>query len=72
MVAMGGGSDLPPRQGNEYKKKELVLCALPWPEEKAESGIQALKDTFDDVEVKYFHTVYNNGTMQAIDIPEGM
>lgn len=69
MVAMGGGSDLPIR---ESKGKELVLCALPWPRENAQKGIKELEDIFGDVEVEYFHTVFNNGKMEALDISEGM
>jgi hypothetical protein len=66
---MGGGPDLPSRDGS--KKKEVVLCALPWPEEQAASGIKALKEAFEDVEVAYYHSKYENGKSK-VDVPEGM
>lgn len=70
MVAMGGGPDIPVRD-SASKEKELVLCTLPWPEEQASAGIQALKEAFGNVEVKYYHTKYANGKMEPVDVPEG-
>jgi hypothetical protein len=69
MVAMGGGPDLPSRDGS--KKKELVLCALPWPEEQAANGIKALKEAFEDVDVAYYHSKYENGKPVLVDVPKG-
>ena len=69
MVAMGGGPELPSR--GTPKEKELVLCTLPWPEERAARGINALKEAFSDVEVKYYHSVYSNGKPEPLDVPEG-
>jgi hypothetical protein len=69
MVAMGGGPDLPSRGAS--KEKELVLCALPWPEEQAERGIKALKEAFEDVEVKYYHSKFENGKPALVDVPDG-
>jgi hypothetical protein len=69
MVAMGGGPDLPSRDGS--KKKEVVLCALPWPEEQAANGIKALKEAFEDVEVTYYHSKFENGKSKLVDVPEG-
>lgn len=71
MVAMGGGPDLPERNGAS-KEKELVLCALPWPEEQATHGIKALKEAFDDVKVEYYHSKFENGKAELVDVPEGM
>ncbi|KAF1944143.1 hypothetical protein EJ02DRAFT_432696 [Clathrospora elynae] len=68
MVAMGGGLDLPSREAENGK--ELVVCALPWPEEKVESGIKALKEAFRDVEVKYFHTKFANGKVEPVDVSD--
>ncbi|KAI8940264.1 hypothetical protein NX059_003966 [Plenodomus lindquistii] len=71
MVAMGGGADLPLRQSQEAdgsKGKELVLCALPWPEEGAQRGIQSLKDAFDDIEVEYYFTARSRDTVISEDI----
>ncbi|KAH9873662.1 hypothetical protein IAQ61_004287 [Plenodomus lingam] len=62
MVATGGGADLPSKERKEVngsKQKELVLCALPWPQEGAQRAIKALKDTFDDVDVEYFQRTDN-------------
>jgi hypothetical protein len=70
MVAMGGGPDLPSR-GGASKEKELVLCALPWPEEEAERGIKALKEAFEDVDVKYYHSKFENGKPKLVDVPDG-
>jgi hypothetical protein len=70
MVAMGGGPDLPSRDGSS-KKKELVLCALPWPEEQAAHGIKALKEAFEDVEVAYYHSKFENGKPELVDVPKG-
>jgi hypothetical protein len=67
MVAMGGGPDLPSRDGS--KKKDVVLCALPWPEEQAANGIKALKEAFEDVEVAY--SKFENGKSELVDVPEG-
>lgn len=68
MVAMGGGPENLPRDSG---KKELVLCALPWTEDEAKKGIDGLKEEFKDMEVKYYHTPFNNGKMETVDIPEG-
>lgn len=68
MVATGGGADLPSKERKEVngsKQKELVLCALPWPQEGAQRAIKALKDTFDDVDVEYFQRTDNT------EIPAG-
>ena len=70
MVAMGGGPDIPSRDGAS-KEKVLVLCTLPWPEEIAAHGIQALKEAFNDVELRYFHSKFENGKMEPLDVPEG-
>ncbi|KAF2855442.1 hypothetical protein T440DRAFT_463846 [Plenodomus tracheiphilus IPT5] len=72
---MGGGADLPLRErkeANGSNEKELVLCALPWPEEGARKGVQALKDAFEDVEVEYFQTIHKNGKAENIEIPEDL
>jgi|TARA_R110002003_G_scaffold234_5_gene16937 hypothetical protein len=69
MVAMGGGPEVPSKESG---KKELVLCTLPWPEEGAKKGLDGLKEEFKDVEVKYFHSVFNNGKSEPLDVPEGM
>jgi hypothetical protein len=69
MVIMGGGPDVPSKDSG---KKELVLCALPWPGERINKAVDSLKEEFKDVDVKCFYTVHENGNMLAIDIPEGM
>jgi hypothetical protein len=69
MVALGGGPDLPSK--DMTKGKELVLCTLPVPEEQAEREIKALKEAFNDVEVKYYHTKFDNGKPELVHIPEG-
>jgi hypothetical protein len=71
MVAMGGGPDIPARDGAS-KEKQLVLCTLPWPEEQAAHGIQALKETFGDIEVEYHYSRFENGKLGSVDVPEGM
>jgi hypothetical protein len=68
MVAMGGGPELPSR--NAAKEKELVLCALHWPQELCEGGLKALREAFDDVEVKYFQVNWDHGKSE-MDAPEG-
>jgi hypothetical protein len=68
MVAMGGGPDLPTRAGSS--KKELVFCALHWPEEQVANGIKALRKAFDDVEVVYCHSKVENGK-ESVDVSEG-
>jgi hypothetical protein len=60
MVDMGGGPDTP-------SNKELVLCALPWSEEDAKTGLEGLKEEFGDLEVKYYHTEHG----KQVDVPEG-
>jgi hypothetical protein len=62
---MGGGPDAPSKESSD--KKELVLCALPWPEDMVKKAIGALKEEFKDVEVKYFVT----GKEESTNIPEG-
>lgn len=69
MVAMGGGAELPSRDGS--REKELVLCTLPWPEEKAQKGIEALKKAFPDVRVKYYFTKFEDGKAAPVDVSEG-
>ncbi|CAE7202456.1 hypothetical protein CFE70_008444 [Pyrenophora teres f. teres 0-1] len=68
MVAMGGGPELP-SQGTP-KEKELVLCTLPGPEEEAAGGIKALKEAFDDVEVKYYQSKHSNGKAEPLVVPD--
>jgi hypothetical protein len=70
MVIMGGGPDTPSRDSSG--EKELLLCTLPWPEEDTKKSVDALKAEFKDIEVKYFHTKFENGKAAPIDIPEGM
>jgi phosphoglycerate dehydrogenase-like enzyme len=48
----------------------LIVCTLPWPEEMAARGIQALKEAFDDVEVKYFPSTFENGIAAPMEVPE--
>jgi len=68
MVAMGGGPELPSR--GTSKEKELVLCTLPWPEERAARGMKALQEAFGDVDVKYYHSVHSNGKSESLVVPE--
>lgn len=70
MVIMGGGPGLPLRDSS--REKELVLCALPWPDEDAKKSIELLKEEFKDVEVEYFYTKAENAKIGAIEIPEGV
>ncbi|OAL07444.1 hypothetical protein IQ06DRAFT_289164 [Phaeosphaeriaceae sp. SRC1lsM3a] len=65
---MGGGPDAPSKPSSS--EKQLVLCTLPWPRERAEKGIAGLKEEFEDVEVEYYHTKFENGKVEPIDIPE--
>lgn len=67
---MGGGEDIPSRTAS--KEKELVICALPWPQEKAQKGIDEFKKTFEDIDVHYVYTKFENGKMHAVDVPEGV
>ncbi|CAO2656731.1 Nn.00g055340.m01.CDS01 [Neocucurbitaria sp. VM-36] len=67
---MGGGEDFPSHDAS--KEKEIVLCTLPWPEERAKKGIEELKKVFKDVEVHYYHSKSENGKAQAIDAPEDL
>jgi hypothetical protein len=66
---MGGGPEAPSKESSD--KKELVLCALPWPEAMAKKAIDALKEEFKDVEVKYFETKHDSGKEEPTNIPEG-
>lgn len=68
-MIMGGGPDAPSKPSSS--EKQLVLCTLPWPRERAEKGIAGLKEEFEDVEVEYYHTKFENGKVEPIDIPEG-
>lgn len=68
MVIMGGGPEVPSRESG---KKELVLCALPWEEDRAKKGIEGLKDEFKDVEVEYYYTHFENGKVSPLDVPAG-
>ncbi len=68
MVAMGGGPDIPSRSAT--KEKELVLCALSWPQEQCERGMQAVREAFEDVEVKYYYVKWDHGKSET-DAPEG-
>ena len=68
-MIMGGGPDAPSRQPSS--EKQLVLCTLPWPQERAEKGIAGLKEEFKDVEVKYYYTQWDHGKLVPIEIPEG-
>jgi hypothetical protein len=65
---MGGGPDTPSKESSD--KMELVLCALPWPESRTKKAIDALKEEFNDVEVKYFETKHDNGKQEPTNIPE--
>jgi hypothetical protein len=58
---MGGGPDNP--SNNSSGEKELVLCALPWPEAGAKKGIEGLKEEFNSTSSK--------GQGNALDVPEG-
>lgn len=63
---MGGGPDAPSKSTSS--EKQLVLCTLPWPREKAETGIAGLKEEFGDVEVEYYYT---KPRAEPTEIPEG-
>jgi hypothetical protein len=66
-MIMGGGPDAPSKPSSS--EKQLVLCTLPWPQEKAEKGIAGLKEEFNDVEVEYYYTKPGK---ELVEIPEGM
>lgn len=70
MVAMGGGADLPTRTGS--KEKAVILCTLTWPEEVVEKAIEAVKKEFEDVDVHYFVSSFNNGKITPPEVPDGM
>jgi hypothetical protein len=70
MVDMGGGPTAP--VSNEAKEKVLVTAVLPWPEKVCEKSIHDLKDEFDNVEVQFFYSHFENGKMTGVDVPEGM
>jgi hypothetical protein len=69
MVSMGGGPTVP---ASKEKGKVLVTAVLPWPEKVCEKSIRDLKDEFGDVEVQFFHSRYENGKMEGVDVPKGM
>lgn len=48
-------------------KKELVLCALPFPLEAAKKPIALLKEEFNDVDIEYYYTPQQKPTT----VPEG-
>jgi phosphoglycerate dehydrogenase-like enzyme len=68
MVDMGGGPTAP--VSNEAKEKVLVTAVLPWPEKVCEKSIHELKDEFDDVEVQFFYSHFENGKVTGVDVPE--
>ncbi len=70
MVAMGGGKDLPTRDAK--KEKELVLCTLVFPSEAVKHSIEQLEKEFDNIEVKYYITKFDNGKISNPVVPEGM
>jgi hypothetical protein len=70
MVDMGGGPTAP--VSNEAKEKVLVTAVLPWPEKVCEKSIHELKDEFDDVEVQFFYSHFENGKVTGVDVPEGV
>ncbi|EAT88128.2 hypothetical protein SNOG_04368 [Parastagonospora nodorum SN15] len=51
---MGGGPEAPSKQMSG--KKELVLCALPFPLEAAKKAIALLEEEFNDVDIEYYYT----------------
>ena len=53
MVAMGGGPEVPHREGE--KSRELLLCVLPWPEKVPEKVIGEIKEEFPHLELHYIH-----------------
>lgn len=65
-MIMGGGPDAPSKPSSS--EKQLVLCTLPWPKDKAEKGIAGLKEEFKDVEVEYYYT---QPSKEPIEISEG-
>jgi hypothetical protein len=60
MVSMGGGPTVP---ASKEKGKPEKVC---------EKSIRDLKDEFGDVEVQFFHSRYENGKMEGVDVPKGM
>lgn len=62
---MGGGPDAPSKPA--LSEKQLVLCTLPWPQERAERAIAGLKEEFNNVEVEYYYT--KSG--EPSNVPEG-
>ena len=69
MVAMGGGADLPLRDLAE--EKEIVLCTLLGPEERAKKAVAELKKEFDDIKILYYETKWENGKLVPLHVPEG-
>lgn len=66
MVSMGGGPMTP------AEEKKLVLAVLPWPEKVCAKAIRELEEEFEDVEVRFFYSHFENGKMEGVDVPEGM
>jgi len=62
---MGGGPEAPSKQMSD--KKELVLCALPFPPEAAVKPIALLKEEFNDVDLEYYYTPQQKPTT----VPDG-
>ncbi|KAL5116948.1 hypothetical protein ACEQ8H_005166 [Pleosporales sp. CAS-2024a] len=63
---MGGGPQAPSKQMSN--KKELVLFTVPFPEEAAKRGLDALKKEFEDVEIAYYYTQHQKPTEVPQDV----
>jgi hypothetical protein len=66
---MGGGPTAP---ALKEKEKKVVLAVLPWPEKVCTKSIRELEEEFEDVEVRFFYSHFENGKMTGVDVPEGM
>lgn len=71
MVAMGGGRELPLKEGE--KSHQLLLAVLPWPESACGKVITEIKDEFPDLEFQYFHEQYSQNKEERgkLEVPEG-
>lgn len=68
---MGGGPTTPDLKGEGKKEKTTVLAVLPWPEKVVAPAIKALEEEFNDIEVQFFYSHFENGKIEGVDVPEG-
>ncbi|KAF2118476.1 hypothetical protein BDV96DRAFT_643721 [Lophiotrema nucula] len=71
MVAMGGGPEVPLREGGRSQSHELLLAVLPWPQTKPQKIINEIEAEFPNLEIEFVYEVYENKADRGkVEVPE--